>query len=335
MGEENQSDFNQNYTNGQELDTQDTAAEDIPLETATDKNDTDPSEQAPGESAVAAVETNTNTPPEAEPPVHIASIDHTENEGSKVAEPTALDMAYAGNPYRSKAAVNRETNQLFIDRQAESASLSDFSLPIPKSSLRHPFERSRNNREFNRRFNALQAHNKELAHRDREEQDEALDLGQGYYESKSPAERAAFYDKRAEQVETWAGILHDHPISQAYIESHKGVDLSPEGLVRLEELTQALAEDDVDKNETAAGEEAEDIIKLGNEPEYVFSMLDNADQATYEEYQRIQSDLETVLAAKAQLVKKLYTKTYVDPIKNRVALSQSLLEDIKSGRASQ
>jgi hypothetical protein len=37
MGEENQSDFNQNYTNGQELDTQDTAAEDIPLETATDK----------------------------------------------------------------------------------------------------------------------------------------------------------------------------------------------------------------------------------------------------------------------------------------------------------
>jgi hypothetical protein len=338
MGEELSNDSSQNNIEGQPTEQLLPTDNKTNPELADNAENSDSSQQTPDESVAEGVETNNDIPTNEEssaeePPIHLASIEHPENEGRTDDVLKDWDKAIAGDPYRSKAAANRKMHQRKNELTKESYGL--YRIPEPKKPvLLHPYDTFRGYRRFGRRYETILAENDELNLRRDDEDYEALKHGAEDIDLLSGETRAAFYDKRAERVEAWAGILHDHPISQTYMESHKGVDLSPDGLVRLEELNQRLAERNQQDNELAE-DEAEDTIKLGETPEYLAYMLEAADRVTYDDYQRIQSELATVLADKAQLIKKLYKAANIDPTNNQIALSQALLEDIKSGRASQ
>ncbi|HEY5152652.1 MAG TPA: hypothetical protein VII55_01635 [Candidatus Saccharimonadales bacterium] len=56
----------------------------------------------------------------------------------------------------------------------------------------------------------------------------------------SPERRAEAYDRRADRIEEWAEILHDHPLSIEFKKAHRPEQFQPKALVRMEDRAKSL-----------------------------------------------------------------------------------------------
>jgi len=254
-------------------------------------------------------------------------------------------MAKAGDKDRTKAVANRNLTRERVDLNEQWATIPD----VPR------YRPIKYRRALNRHDKALDKLSN-LRDRERaEEQAAKADFGKDIYAKEMEAlwkqrfsgkriefgddnkDRAELYDKRDKRLEEWAGILHEHPVSQAYHETHLGVTISPESMVSLEDSIKAdLEELEASKKDAEAlfgmmlEQKPEDpnVSALANE------LLDRCKSSDNAEYQRIETDIQTAQAAKVNFFKKLYDTTEIAPRKNEIALWQALLDDVKSGKAS-
>jgi hypothetical protein len=143
------------------------------------------------------------------------------------------------------------------------------------------------------------------------------------------------YDAQAEAIETWAGILHDHPVSEAYLETRPDLDVTPEGLYRLEK--EAQKDSDIAARIEYAVDQERNLQKIraaiGADPE-IKAALRLANEATANVYTAALDKVNEGLEEYYGAVKQLKIETRVKPLQNKAALINSLLEDIRSGRAS-
>lgn len=144
------------------------------------------------------------------------------------------------------------------------------------------------------------------------------------------------YDAQAEAIETWAGILHDHPVSEAYLETRPNLDVTPEGLYRLEKEAQrdldvaARIAYSVDQEKNL--QKIRSAISAGPDIDEALSLVNEATANVYTAaLDKVNEGLEEYYAA----VNQLKIETRVKPLQNKAALINSLLEDIRSGRAAQ
>jgi hypothetical protein len=163
-------------------------------------------------------------------------------------------------------------------------------------------------------------------------------------------------DDRAEAVADWAGILDDHPVSEAYKANHENVDFTPEALMAteaslrkdisiiaqkekaLKEVKPIHAFQGFDRNRSSEDYDY-DALQDGN------GMYDLADRVGYtlgpgykHQLLRQWEKLAAKEGVTLEEMKKFYTEQYrihvIQPIQNRVSMVKSVLEDVKSGRAS-
>jgi hypothetical protein len=209
-----------------------TLMHDASEETTGSTEEADSSEQALGESAINAAEATSEAPTTTENPLKQILPDNPEPAGQDDFA-TAWDMAQAGDRLRSKAVDNRNLVQRRAANEAVHQEISEFAKNTP--SVFHPIDRLHHRREVQDR---LAEYGQDFREIDAAQVNEMSSFeartenGGSIYDD---VERAKFYDERAKRVEEWAGVLHDHPVSQAFLEAHPNIVISPEALVRLED----------------------------------------------------------------------------------------------------
>lgn len=125
----------------------------------------------------------------------------------------ALDMAYAGKETREEAAALREEGKTLREQVAlgdETINSEDNQFK-PTSERRHIFETQKNREDLLRRS----ARKERLADR---------------------------ADREAQEIESWAEILYDNPISDAYRQAHQNIHFTPKDLRYKEEELRRISE---------------------------------------------------------------------------------------------
>lgn len=186
------------------------------------------------------------------------------------------------------------------------------------------------------------------------DQEAARLAGEGEDRSDLYSERARGFrqgaermDKEAGRIEEWAGILHEHPVAQEYIEAHPEVSFTPEGLANFERLLE-YQKKDLDEH----GEVPEDYspdwgmvkfpIRLEmavDKPPIPVPGSENYQQRLEES--KLDSELASLLSNPNTTLQQL--KEYFDQ-QDRAELQEehakveqmtSVLEDVKSGRTGE
>ena len=143
-----------------------------------------------------------------------------------------------------------------------------------------------------------------------------------------PAKLANAYARRAARIEEWAGILHDHPVSEAYLADHPGLEVTPASLVQLED-ERAEAEEEArsieDRINRTGVEDADRAEKL----------LKGASDTQLEQWNKLTTERERITQEMRQLLTSLAKESLITPRRNRAALTAKLLDDVRSGRASE
>lgn len=154
-------------------------------------------------------------------------------------------------------------------------------------------------------------------------------------------EKAAQHDARAERLEEWAGILHDHPVSESYKRLHPDYYLDdPADLAHIEGIMRNdFAEADDLEAVLADTDTASPFVGIYREHEYkcfplgrLMAMSDSRDQ---QEWRSLSADESTTLGAVKEFYTRVAKKHYVDPKRRYAEKISAMLNDIKSGRASQ
>lgn len=170
--------------------------------------------------------------------------------------------------------------------------------------------------------------------------------------------QARYADSTAEAIEEWAGILHEHPVSEAYKEAHSGIDFEPRALKDLDrarferEREAELYEFIAYKLETGANKSTfdeyngerrmpsyeeerahtvEGILfsrRLGYNAAYTDSNLQL-------EWHDLETNPDTTIAQLCDFHAKLLREYVVPRAQNQANVIKSLLEDVRSGRASE
>lgn len=139
------------------------------------------------------------------------------------------------------------------------------------------------------------------------------------------------YDQRAEKIEEWAGVLHDHPISEAFSAAHPELEVNPESMVRMEE--------DADrariKAEYSETRKVNIEIKPFSDSWRVEKLLDRANSAKAEEWQALSDKAEELAGQFNEFVNNLVQEVEVKPARNQAAALNSIIESVRSGRASE
>ncbi len=296
-----------------------------------------------------AVDSHTETPDNSaeQPtePIHLASIDHDEDnlDSTRIEdESKALRMARSGDPFRTMAANNRKIEAqkgLAADLNSkfeEIDSRSDPSLFQVRNRRQYRRERSTALEQRNQAENDFNTSNNRAY---REQHAWSNDLpGYEMALSTDPAQRAKYYDERAAKVEEWAAILHDHPLSEAFHESHPNVSVSPASLYQLELEVQKdldLATDYEHLAENIYNKKVEQEVRKFENYWDIQSLLEKADEVANQEYDRIQAELDTVLDSSRSFYQELFKTVVVQPLRNKAVAVQSMLDEIKSGQAAQ
>lgn len=243
----------------------------------------------------------------------------------------ALAMASAGDNLRTHAAVNRHSVKDYEGYRGQLDEAGDDE--IAKAQTREEFSRKpyfyMNNGKVESTYGA------------EGEVPEEYELGSRIRESRI---QAGYSDRDAEKWEEWAGILHDHPISDEYKAAHPEVNFEIRSLVRLE---QGAAEDDRLANifESHA-KDLEEHGYMANSRhmgsmnrgihELIIDMEHEAeDGRDYEgEWDKLRTNPNTTLGELGRFKADLVRKTEVTKYRNRANVVKALLEDIRSGKAS-
>lgn len=172
-------------------------------------------------------------------------------------------------------------------------------------------------------------------------------------------------------IEDWAVILYDHPVSEAYREAHKGINFEPwavaelvekahESIEAAQELENALAIAHPFVGINGLGGRYERRVREGGisiesanisgslEPVtlmlelYGYDTTDSryrnyegGNSEAWERYKGLRADPNTTLGQLKEHYVDTFRAAIIEPMRTGAQRSQSILEDIKSGRASQ
>lgn len=154
-------------------------------------------------------------------------------------------------------------------------------------------------------------------------------------------------DRKAQELERWAGILHDHSVSEEYKVKHPDFGFGPESMIELEKwvgIEQGEGPGSVEDNiEVELGKGLYDVE---NELEYadeIASEISELIDRIYEEGKRdedlyVQWEKEVSDEEDVEGLKRFYKKIHpllVKAYKANAAERKQVLEDVLSGRASQ
>jgi len=187
----------------------------------------------------------------------------------------------------------------------------------------------------------------DMAHSAKEERDKAIEYREDpYYKSNSFLDwEAQHKDRVADQIETWTGILHDHPVSEKYKEAHPGVSLDARSLTLLKQDIDIKEMEIAFINENGIDRlsSLEDIyqgIRLGNDRVFSAGSISLSekgwvDRDTSEEWKRLTSSDSTTVKDLMDFFKTAANTFVIEPKQNTIAISKVILDDVSSGRASQ
>lgn len=161
-------------------------------------------------------------------------------------------------------------------------------------------------------------------------------------QAESAAQRA---DKDAKAREEWAGILHDHPVSDSYKAAHPEVNFTAEGLVlysRFEEHQQRILKQHIESlrqslshfDDENWGSESLGFLLAPPRHEDDFEEEDDDETEPDEELNRLLDNDSTTIGELKELFKKRRQEQiqYLESEANSLA---QVLEDVRSGRASE
>jgi hypothetical protein len=164
--------------------------------------------------------------------------------------------------------------------------------------------------------------------------------------------RAERVDKEADRIETWASILYDHPVAQAYKETHPNIDFSAPLLDRVERQ----ADSDLIGAEWATDklDELSPNVYLFGFPhqaalDKLYDTSPNAvlteaygdpdksetGKSKWAEWDQLTSDPGTTLGQLKDFYHEAFRTAYIEPKISSAHMIKSILEDVRSGRASQ
>jgi DNA-binding protein H-NS len=251
-------------------------------------------------------------------------------------EAKAETMAYATKDFRGKAADNRTLAR-------EQDELRDMATEVEhirgqKPSLLHPYGLQRH-REHQKRITDAEKDYYDIkgsltkddraadakARRDIPELQEAVErkekepLYPPYY---SPEERAAAYDEYADRIETWAGALHDHPLSVEFKKAHPGIQFQPKALVRMEDEIETLNLE-INEKESETYWETQRALRLHVPIGIV------PDEETSDEYQKINDELFKQAKALDEFWARVIDETKIQPLRDRSAMTRNVLNDVR------
>jgi hypothetical protein len=309
--------------------------------------------QGLGEAAVVAVD------PSIDPEHHELSED--EKMARQEQDPDrAYDMAHASDDFRTKAVDSRqlEERKKSIPNELVAAlnARSDFD-DMPKPSVLHPLAR---------RQHEAEARQKQIDVRDAREIEDvrsrsynaanrvAIDTAESDYEKVDdgaffqpslvhPEDRAKFYDVRAEAIEEWAGILHDHPVSPEYIAAHPDVDFTPQGLLRMEAKQIRLGRELKSVEERIKKEIG--FVRLqvdatGYNPpnpngiKEVRELLAEADEEQAKAWDGLIAEAGEASSQMTDMHKKLLEEVRVNPLQRQIGQIEQVLNDVSSGHTT-
>ncbi len=239
----------------------------------------------------------------------------------------AHDMALEGDEYRTKAANARHAEE--SSQAVQAAVIEQNRLqqqPVP--SLLHPIARSEHKEKLAQANENAESLTREAWGPDGEvtkvRADASLD---GYRGSETTAELAASYDTRAQRLEEWVQILHDHPVSEEFKAAHPGLEITPRNLLRLEEQAKR------DARSADFYEKHQDNLEASPHVN-VEDLLAEADKETADEYRRLQEQVSQAQQAQEEILRELYRSQHIDPLRIQTTLVNSFLDEIRSGEAS-
>lgn len=155
----------------------------------------------------------------------------------------------------------------------------------------------------------------------------------------NPAARAQYYDRQAARIGDWAGLLHDHPLSEEFLEVHSELQTDPgelpKRLVRLEDnaaaLKRIIAREERASRVTMRAELAAMLRNTGLSP-HVEEFNELLGYATPEEQEEYMSHVRTMHgSAKALdgLHDRLYDRLETDALRQQVKLIDDILDDVR------
>lgn len=290
-----------------------------------------------GEQAVAPV---------AEEPEKPDHYDHRIHDLAK-----AEEMAHAGKMFRDAAAELREEAKTADDTPGPSGhsekSWREAEVPYQEKMAETAEERA--GKEYERAYSVDVRVGEggptpydfdkawDVAHETKEWRDKQVEPDT----SRGESMRLEHYTKKLEE---WTAILHDHPVSEAYKESHPDVDFSPKALMALQQQN-AETSHRAQEAERSIENQIFDItsvfrgINIYNVEHPSYGILEAIKQTASEDYKREWSDLQynpdTTVKEIVDFYKRFTTDRLVKPMYNQVAVVNALLNDIRSGRASE
>ena len=151
------------------------------------------------------------------------------------------------------------------------------------------------------------------------------------------------YNATAHRLEEWAGILHDHPVSEAYKAAHPLFEITPQILLNMEDFS-ITDSDKADRYEEESKEIAGfDVLSglVGEDSTGLESLLnelrvlrDDGMQYT-DRWNKLKDSRDTTLGEIADFYREVLQEAKVKPLRNRVNATRSILDEIRSGRASE
>ena len=279
----------------------------------------------------------------------------------------ALDMAYAGKENREQAIENRELAKTIIDGR-EIAELDRASgqgrdgnvtlaerdeIEARKVVLdeKYPDKKFSEKMDFIKDADSINTAEAEMVYDDLKG---SADLLRWIAEED---------DNTADNLENWAGVLYDHPVSEAYKEANQHMEFTPYALSYTEKQIKIMF-DQADKVELMLEkvtlEERLDGIKRGGKafPDITTeSMLEQMSGLSLNDYKNanaaelekriepgvkelfdrlisLKSKRETTIGDLSDLFADVFIAKEVEPIRSIAKGNQAMLEDIRSGRAS-
>jgi len=155
----------------------------------------------------------------------------------------------------------------------------------------------------------------------------------------SPEVRAEAYDKRADRVEKWAGLLHDHPLSSEFKKAHPGVQFQPKALVRTEDVAEAL-EQEINHNRAiypgALGQAVGSMLGGNRGDRWVTSQMKELNRLLHwagkeevEEYEVLVRNLRDDAEKIAQFQQRLFDQQKTEPLRDLLVTTRNLLNDVR------
>lgn len=154
-------------------------------------------------------------------------------------------------------------------------------------------------------------------------------------------EEAKYYDGRADRLEYWTEVIGTHPLSEAFLTQHQ---VNADYLAGVEEDLHELEEQLADLEENLEGLEEWPLAAVtGNRSRALPTIqqivgeayLDEPDKTEiYASTDEVLKDPNTTLSKICKIYRKAFQKARIEPLQVAISMKQDILEDVRSGRAS-